>query len=198
MTGDDGQASFHGQRGTNPPPSRSPQWLSGKESIHQFRTLRFDPWAGKIPWSRNGNPPQYSCLGNPMNRGAWRATVHGVESVSHNLATKHQPAHHTLSFHLFHHHSSFGRKPPLSNFTSKESEVLVNLITGGEILRFRLRFKFNPVWKVQALLERCLGGGNEGQGEEEGSGWSRQVWWGKPGQLKSSSSIFGPSSPGGR
>ena len=27
---------------------------------------------------RNGNPLQYSCLGNPMNRGAWWATVHGV------------------------------------------------------------------------------------------------------------------------
>ena len=27
---------------------------------------------------RNGNPLQYFCLGNPMNRGAWRATVHGV------------------------------------------------------------------------------------------------------------------------
>ena len=26
----------------------------------------------------NGNPLQYSCLGNPMDRGAWRATVHGV------------------------------------------------------------------------------------------------------------------------
>ena len=26
----------------------------------------------------NGNPLQYPCLGNPMNRGAWRATVHGV------------------------------------------------------------------------------------------------------------------------
>ena len=29
----------------------------------------------------NGNPLQYSCLGNPMDRGAWRATVHGVTTV---------------------------------------------------------------------------------------------------------------------
>ena len=28
-----------------------------------------------------GNPHQYSCLGNPMDRGAWRATVHGVTKV---------------------------------------------------------------------------------------------------------------------
>ena len=30
----------------------------------------------------NGNPFQYSCLGNPMNRGAWQATVHGVAKES--------------------------------------------------------------------------------------------------------------------
>ena len=30
----------------------------------------------------NGNPLQYSCLGNPMDRGAWRATVHGVTEES--------------------------------------------------------------------------------------------------------------------
>jgi len=30
----------------------------------------FDPWVGKIPWKRKCNPLQYSCLGNPMDRGA--------------------------------------------------------------------------------------------------------------------------------
>ena len=36
----------------------------------------------------NGSPLQYSCLENPMNRGAWQATVHGVGRVGHDLATK--------------------------------------------------------------------------------------------------------------
>ena len=36
------------------------------------------PGAGRSPGEGNGNPFQYSCLGNPMDRGAWRATVHGV------------------------------------------------------------------------------------------------------------------------
>ena len=36
----------------------------------------------------NGNPLQYSCLENPMDRRAWRATVHGVTRVRHDLATK--------------------------------------------------------------------------------------------------------------
>ena len=38
----------------------------------------FDPWVGKILWRRACNPLQYSCLDNPMDRGAWRATVHRV------------------------------------------------------------------------------------------------------------------------
>ena len=33
---------------------------------------------GWSPGEGNGHPPQYSCLENPMDRGAWRATVHGV------------------------------------------------------------------------------------------------------------------------
>ena len=59
-------------------PSWLPKWLSSNESARQCRTHRFDPWVGKIPGEGNGYPLQYSCLGNPMDRGAWRATVHGV------------------------------------------------------------------------------------------------------------------------
>ena len=38
----------------------------------------FDPWARKIPWNRKWQPTQYSCLGNPMDRRAWWAIVHGI------------------------------------------------------------------------------------------------------------------------
>ena len=36
------------------------------------------PGLGRFPGEGNGNPLQYSCLGNPMDRGAWWASVHGV------------------------------------------------------------------------------------------------------------------------
>ena len=36
------------------------------------------PGSGRSPGEGNGNPLQCSCLGNPMGRGAWKATVHGV------------------------------------------------------------------------------------------------------------------------
>ena len=53
-------------------------WCSGKESACQYRRLRLDPWVGKIPGGEKGNPLQYSCLENPMERGAWQTAVHGV------------------------------------------------------------------------------------------------------------------------
>ena len=40
------------------------------------------PGLGRSPGEGNGNPLQYSCLGNPMDRGAWWATVHGVTKES--------------------------------------------------------------------------------------------------------------------
>ena len=39
---------------------------------------------GRCPGEGNGNPLQYSCLGNPMDRGAWWAVVHGVARVGHD------------------------------------------------------------------------------------------------------------------
>ena len=54
---------------------------SGEESTCQCGTCKrraFSPWVGKLPWRRNGSPLQYSCLENPMDRGAWWAAVRGV------------------------------------------------------------------------------------------------------------------------
>ena len=47
--------------------------------------------SGRYPAGGHGNPLQYSCLENPMDRGAWRATVHGVTRVRHDFATKPPP-----------------------------------------------------------------------------------------------------------
>ena len=55
-----------------------PRWLSSKESTCRCRRCRFDPWVWKIPGEGNGNPFQYHCLENPMDRGAWWATVQGA------------------------------------------------------------------------------------------------------------------------
>ena len=48
------------------------------------------PGLGRSPGEGKGNLLQYSCLENPMDRGAWRATVHGVAKSRHSLAAKQQ------------------------------------------------------------------------------------------------------------
>ena len=45
----------------------------------------------RSPGEQNGNPLPYSCLENPMDRGAWRAIVYRVTRVGYNLATKLPP-----------------------------------------------------------------------------------------------------------
>jgi len=48
------------------------------------------PQLGRSPGEGNGNPLQYSCLGNPVDRGTWWSTVQGIARVGYNLATKQQ------------------------------------------------------------------------------------------------------------
>ena len=79
------------------------QWCKLKQGTHQASQVALlvkNPPAnaedvrdvGSVPrWERSpggwhGNPLQYSCLKNPMNRGAWRATVHGVAKSQTRLS----------------------------------------------------------------------------------------------------------------
>ena len=51
------------------------------------------PGSGRSPGGGCGNPLQYSCLENPMSRGAWRATVHGVTNSQTQLKRISMQAH---------------------------------------------------------------------------------------------------------
>ena len=58
-----------------------PWWLNGKESACNWGTtgnVGLIPRLRRSPGGGLGNPFQYSCLENPMDRGAWRAAVYGV------------------------------------------------------------------------------------------------------------------------
>ena len=60
---------------------RPPRWCCGKEPSCQCRRhkrCRFDPWVRRAHGGGHGNPLQYSCLQNLMDRGAQQATVHRV------------------------------------------------------------------------------------------------------------------------
>ena len=58
----------------------------GKESACNAGDPDSIPGSGRSPEEGNGNPLQYSCLGNPMDRIAWQSM--GLQGVGHNLVTK--------------------------------------------------------------------------------------------------------------
>ena len=64
-----------------------PHSLVSKESACNAGDPGSIPGFGRFPVEGNGNPLQYYCLENPMDRGAWQATVHGIARVGHDLAT---------------------------------------------------------------------------------------------------------------
>ena len=63
-----------------------PKWHSGKESAYNVGHQSLIPGSGRSPGEGNGNPLQYPRLENPMDRGAWWATVHGVAKSQTQLS----------------------------------------------------------------------------------------------------------------
>ena len=82
--------------GTTSPTSRLLWWLRGKESACNAEDAGLIPGSGRSPGGGRDDPIQYSCLENPMDRGAWRATVHEVtksrarpNDLAHTHPTQH-------------------------------------------------------------------------------------------------------------
>ena len=63
-----------------------PGGSDGKESTSNAGDLGSVPGLGRSPERGHGNPLQFSCLENPMDRGAWWATVHGVTKSQTGLS----------------------------------------------------------------------------------------------------------------
>ena len=68
--------------------SAYPDGSAGKESACNAGDSSLMPEPGTSPGGGNGNPLQNSCLGNPMDRGAWRAPVHRVAKSQTRLSMK--------------------------------------------------------------------------------------------------------------
>ena len=67
-----------------------PWWLRGNESACNAGDPGSVPGSGRSPGRGNGNPLQYSCLENRMDRGAWRASPWGRTELDTTEATKQQ------------------------------------------------------------------------------------------------------------
>ena len=78
-----------------------PQWLSGKESACNAGDMDLIPGSGRSFRGGNSNPLQYSWLENPMDKGAWPATVCGVIKSQTQLTNSDTHTHtHTRSFYF--------------------------------------------------------------------------------------------------
>ena len=67
-----------------------PWWLSAKESACNAGDMSLIPGLGRSSGRGHGNPPQYSCLKNPIGRGGWWATVYAMaKELDRTEATKH-------------------------------------------------------------------------------------------------------------
>ena len=64
-----------------------PSSSSGQEFACNARDLGLTPGSGRSPGEGHGDPLQYSCLENPMDRRAWQATVHGVTKSHTRLSS---------------------------------------------------------------------------------------------------------------
>ena len=54
--------------------------IQSVKNLPAMQKTWFDSWVGKIPWEGNGNPLQYFCLDNSMDRGTQQVTVHSCKS----------------------------------------------------------------------------------------------------------------------
>ena len=79
----------------------------GNESACNVRDLGLIPGLGRSPGGGDDRSPQYSCLENPMDRGAWQATVHRVTKSQAGLSD----CAHTHT-HTHKHAQSCTKKPP--------------------------------------------------------------------------------------
>ena len=79
--------------------------------------------SGRCPGEGNGKPLLYTCLENAMDRGAWRATVHGVAKSGHDRATIHT---HTHTGHMC---------PALKDTANQFSKVVVPMRILGAVLK---------------------------------------------------------------
>ena len=70
----------------------------GKSAACNAGDLGLIPGSGRSAGEGNGHPLRHSCLENPMDRGAWQATVHGIAGDGHDLATKPVPPPSSLKF----------------------------------------------------------------------------------------------------
>ena len=129
-----------------------PQWLRGKESTYQAGDASSIPGLERSPGEGNGNLLQYSCLGNPMGRGTWRATVHGVTKeldVPQQLSNS-NPYYLRSDHILWEIWGKYEKQEIKSVFSCISPYTTVNLLSFGAFTSDMTMVSFTP-WNLQFL-----------------------------------------------
>ena len=105
----------------------------------------FNPCVGQIPWRGNGSPLQYSSLENPMDRGAWQDTVHGLAKsrTRQKRLSTHTPSVRAVTLKTFEPKASAAQRPRSS------------LRIPGELVEGGVWLPRSP--KAVSWLPPCLG-----------------------------------------
>ena len=117
-----------------------PWWLSGKESTCQCRRLGFDPNYGRSPGEGNGNPVQYSCLGNP-----WTEESGGLQCLPNSCET--------LNFGSLNPHASLQNGSCPAQLGEELELIYSSLYTVVGFLSIKENLSFN---QITSMLLYCL------------------------------------------
>ena len=136
----------------------------GKGFTHNagdVRDLGLIPELGRSPGEGNGNPIQYSCLGNSMDRGAWWATLHGVTKSQTGLKRLsmdtciHIMTHHFSISNIYHWRIKiFVFRPTMSLYLLRKPSK-INLMKKKN--KINLMFKSLPIYNLKILLFLMIG-----------------------------------------
>ena len=122
------------------PDQMLPWWLSGKESTCQCRRLGFDPNYGRSPGEGNGNPLQYSCLGNP-----WTEEPGGLQCLPNSCET--------LNFGSLNPHASLQNGSCPAQLGEELELIYSSLYTVVGFLSIKENLSFN---QITSMLLYCL------------------------------------------
>ena len=144
-----------------------PRWHNDEDSACQCRRRRwcaFNHWVGRSPGGGNGTPLQNSCLENPKDKKAWRATVHGVTKSWTRLSDWGHTRAHNSWMRIKAEMLFSARRSPVQRFQGIKSSLL--LVTFEREVRLKYRYWSVVVrWETIKSLRhlgiskwRCLGG----------------------------------------
>ena len=157
-------------------PSLVAQWLRIHLQCRSCRRHRFNPWSGRSPEGGHGSPLQYSCLENPMDRGAWWATVHRVIKSWIQLKWLSMHAHHEILSSVLE-NKNRNKLPELLRINVGNGPVYLMEKTNSEVFLVRSQNTFLMNRKVCVYIHRSVNKGYLWAVRFFGGEAELETWW---------------------